>query len=106
MEKRREKVTAEGDVTRIAVSGSRTSETVAEIFSADVEDQRVTKDAAIAGSARTWKAMKVSTRNEAEGKFSSVDEENSRNPESKGTEGTTSIGDNHNSGMEGEFVVC
>ena len=35
-----------------------------------------------------------------------MDEEVGRNQESKGTEGTTSIGDDHNSGMEGEFVVC
>ena len=38
--------------------------------------------------------------------MSSVDEEVGRNQESEGTEGTTSIGDDHNSGMEGEFIVC
>ena len=36
-------VTAKGDVARIAVSGSRTSETEAELLSVDVEDPRVTK---------------------------------------------------------------
>ena len=74
----REKVTAKGDVTRIVVSGSRTSEIEPELLSADVEDRRVTKDAAIAGSECTGKAMEVSTKNEAERKYSSVDEEVSR----------------------------
>ena len=41
-----------------------------------------------------------------EGTFSSVDEEVSLDQESKGTEGTISNGDDHNAGMEGEFVVC
>ena len=36
-----EKVTVKGDVTRTAVSGSRTSEIKAELFSADVDDRRV-----------------------------------------------------------------
>ena len=47
--------------------------------------------------------MEVSTKIEAEGQFSSVDEEVRRNQQSKGTVGTASIGDDHNSGMEGEF---
>ena len=71
-----------------------------------VDDRRATKDATIAGSECTRKEMEVSTKNEAEGKCSSVDEEVSRNQESKGTEGSTSVGDDHNSGMAGEFVVC
>ena len=50
--------------------------------------------------------MEVSTNNKAEGKLSSVDGEVGRNQESKGTEGTASIGDGRDSGMEGEFVVC
>ena len=104
MEEGREKVTAEGGVTRIAVSGSRTSEIEAKRFSADVDDCRV--DAAIAGRAITWKAMEVSAKNEAEGKVSSVDEEVGRNQGSKGAEEATAVGDDHNSRMEGKFVVC
>ena len=51
--------------------------------------------------------MDVSTKNEAEvGTFSLVDEEASRNQESKGTEETTAVGDDHNSRMEEGFVVC
>ena len=89
MEEGREKDTAEGDVTRIAVSGSRTSEIETEVLSGDVDDRRVTKDAAVAGSEFTRKTMEVFTpENEAEGKVTSVDE------------------NDHNSGMEGEFVVC
>ena len=76
------------------VSGSRTSEIGAELLSADVDDRRVTKDA---------KAIEVSTKNETEGKFSSVAEESGRKQESKGKEGTASIGHDHDSGMEGEF---
>ena len=91
MEEGREKVTAEGDVTRIVVSGSRTSEVEAELLSADVDDRRVTKDAA-AVSECTRKATEASTKNEAERKYSPVGEEVSRDQESKGTEGTTSIG--------------
>ena len=41
VEEGREKGAAESDVTRVAVSGSRTSETEAEILSADVDDRRV-----------------------------------------------------------------
>ena len=106
MEEGREKVIANCDVTRIAVSRSRTSEIETELLSADVDDRKVTKDAPIVGSECTRKAMEVSTKNEAAGKVSWVDEEVSRNPESKGTEETTSVGDDHNSRMEGEFVVC
>ena len=43
MEEGREKVTAKGDVTRIVVSGSRTSEMEAELLSADVDDRRGTR---------------------------------------------------------------
>ena len=43
MEEGREKVTAKGDVTRIVVSGSRTSEVEAELHSADVDDPRGTR---------------------------------------------------------------
>ena len=46
----REKFFATGDVTRMAVSGSRTSEIQAELLSADVDDRRDTKDPAFAGS--------------------------------------------------------
>ena len=66
MEEGREEVTAKGDVTRIAVSGSRTSEMETEVLSADVDDRRVTKDATTAGSECTRKATEVSTKNEAE----------------------------------------
>ena len=90
-EEGREKVTAKGGVTRIVVSGSRTSELAAELFSAHVDDQRVTKDATVAGSECTRKAMEVSTRNGAEGEFLSVDEDVRRNQESKGTEETTFV---------------
>ena len=77
----------------MSVSGSRTSGTQVEIL---VDGRRVTKDATIAGSECTRKATEVSTKNEAEGKSSSVDEEVSRNQESKGTEETIdSVGDDH-----------
>ena len=69
-------------------------------------DRRVTKGATSGGSECTRKAMEVSAKNEAEGQFSSVDKEVSRNQESTGTVGITSVGDDHDSGMEGEFVVC
>ena len=65
-----------------------------------------TKDATIARRECTRKAMEVSTKNEAEGNCSSVDEEVSRNQESKGTEGSTSVGDDHNSGMARESLSC
>ena len=93
------KITALGDVTRIAVSGSRTSELETEVLSGDVDDRRVTKDAAIAGSEFTRKANGgVYPKNEAEGKVSSVDKEVSRNQENKGTEETTAVKNDHNSG--------
>ena len=62
VEEGREKVTAKGDVTRITVSGSRTSETETELLSVDVEDPRVAEDTADAGSECTQKAMEVSTK--------------------------------------------
>ena len=107
MEEGREKVTAKGDITRTVVSGSRICEVESELLSADVDGRRVPKDAAVAGSECTWKAMEVSTQNGTEGISSSVDEEVSRNQESKQRNGgTTSVGDDHNSWMEREFVVC
>ena len=45
----REGYLAKSDVILIVVTGSQTSETDAEVFSVDVEDRRVTKDAAIVG---------------------------------------------------------
>ena len=92
VEKGREKVTAESDLTRMVVSGCRTSEKEADILSADVNDRRVTLDATIAGSECTRKA-EVSTKNEAERQYSSVDEEVSPNQESKGTWAFTSVGE-------------
>ena len=74
----REKVAAKCDVTRMVVSGSRHSE----------------------GNECVYQ------KKESEGKFSLVDEEVSRTQESKGTEETSSFGSEHNSRMEGEFVVC
>ena len=71
-----------------------------------MDDRRVTKDAAVAGSECTRKAVEVSSRSGAEGKFPPADEDVRRNQASKGTEETTSVGDDHDSGMEGEFVVC
>ena len=47
---RERKFFVENDVTQIVVSGSRTSEIEAELFSADVDERRVTKHAIIAGS--------------------------------------------------------
>ena len=55
--------TRKGDVTRIAVSGSRSSETEAEPLSADVDGRRSTEDTALAGSECTRKAMEASTKN-------------------------------------------
>ena len=49
MQEGRGKVTADCDVTRMAVSRSRTSEMEPELLSADVDDRRVTEDAAVAG---------------------------------------------------------
>ena len=49
MEEGRQKVAAKGDVTQMAVNGSRSSVTEAEIRSADVDDRRVTNEAASAG---------------------------------------------------------
>ena len=50
--------------------------------------------------------MEVSTKNNAEGKVSSVNEEVCRNQGSKGNEETTAVGDVRHSGMEGALVVC
>ena len=58
------------------------------------------------GGECTLKAMEVSTKNKTEGTFSSVDEDVSRKQESKGTEETASAGDDHNSRMEGESLMC
>ena len=63
------------------------------------------KDATIAGSECTRKAMEVSTRNRAEGKFPAVDEEVRRNQESKGKKETIVVGGGRSSGMEGVSVV-
>ena len=49
MEGGRAKLVAKGGVTRIAGSGSQTSEMEAELPSDDADERRVTKDAAIAG---------------------------------------------------------
>ena len=85
------------------MSGSQTPEMKAEILSADVDDRRVTKQAAGFGREGTRKAMWVSTRIGTEAKFSSVDEEVSRNRESKGTEETILVEDGQNYGMEGQW---
>ena len=63
----REGYFAKSDVTPFVVSGSRTSETEAELFSVDVDDRRVTKDAAIVGSERTRKGLEVSTKTKQKG---------------------------------------
>ena len=55
-------------VTRIAASGSQSSEMEAELLSDFVVDRRVTGDPDIVGSAPTPKTMEVSTSNEEEGK--------------------------------------
>ena len=59
-----------GDVTRIAEGGSRTSEIEAEFLSAVMDNRRVAKEAANAGSEGTQKVIQMSTRNGTEAKFS------------------------------------
>ena len=65
----REKATARSGVTRQVVAESRTPETEAELFSAEVDSRRGTEDTVYAGSGFTRKAMAVSTRNVAKGNF-------------------------------------
>ena len=78
MEEGRVEVTTEGDVARIAVRGSRTSNMEAELLSADVDDRRVTEDAAIAGSDFTRKATEASPKTKQ--MYFPVDQEVCRNP--------------------------
>ena len=80
----REKVIAKSDATRIAESGTRTSEAEAK---------------GVHSEGNGGVCQKRSRR-----KISSVNEEVSRNQESKESEGITSVEDNQDLGMEGEFA--
>ena len=91
-EEGREKLVAKGGVTRIVASGCQTSEMEADLLSADVDDRRVTEDAAVAGSVLTRKAMEVSINNEAGRKaFFSVDGEVNQVQGSMGSEEVTAV---------------
>ena len=68
MEEGREKVAAEGDVTRIAEGGSRTSQMEDEFFSADVDDRRVIGETqqllGVSAHGRQWRCLQETKRKE------------------------------------------
>ena len=99
MEEGREKLVAKGGVTRIASSGSQTSEMEAELLSADADD-RVQLLLEVFSHRRQWRRPPM-VKEEGR-KVSSVDEEVNQVQGSMGIEEE----DVHKSEMEEDFVMC
>ena len=100
-----EKVVAKGGVTRMAASGPETSTMQAELPSDDVDDRKVTEDAALAGCSHTEDDGCVHQCEEG-GKVSSVKEEVIQAHGSMGIAEVTASKDVRHSETEEDFVMC